>query len=150
MKVRHIISKAASVAVAVVLFAMLWGWIAAAGWAGEQPADQPIEQAAVDPAMQAPPPQVPVQAAPTPETIVRRVVIVRRLNPDGSVTDQAVTEPVAPPATTNAAPAPAPSNSSAPQQPSTSSAPQAPSAAAPPKQSAPNTQSKPVTKSKGS
>lgn len=86
MKVKHLTAKLSALTLTALLFAMLWGWIAATR----------VEDQSATPALQASAPAqlAPVAAAPppTPETVIRRMVVVRTRNADGTVTERVVPE----------------------------------------------------------
>jgi len=79
VKLKNVTAKAGAVALSTTLFAAIWGWIAAGGQS--QPSDRSSDQTSA-----------PVTAQPA----VRRIVVVRRVNPDGTVTRMAVPESALP------------------------------------------------------
>lgn len=94
MKVKHLTAKLSALTLSALLFALLWGWIAST---------RVEDQSATAPALQASAPAqlAPVAAAPppTPETVIRRMVVVRTRNADGTVTERVVPETEYVPAT---------------------------------------------------
>ena len=80
MKTKNAVAKIGAVALSTVAFTTIWGWIATAGSQGNPASNS--EQAFV----------APNAPAPTPETTIRRMVVVRTTNPDGTVTQRIVPE----------------------------------------------------------
>jgi len=85
MKMKHATAKISTLTLSALVFALAWGWIAASR--GQDDAAQEAQAsapAALGPVAAAPPP--------TPETVIRRIVVVRTRNADGTVTEQVVPE----------------------------------------------------------
>jgi hypothetical protein len=80
MKTKNAAAKIGAVALSTMAFTTIWGWIAAAGTQNNAPSTS--EQAVLAP-------DVP---APTPETVIRRMIVVRTTNADGTVTQRIVPE----------------------------------------------------------
>jgi hypothetical protein len=79
MKMKNAAAKVGAVALSTMAFTTIWGWIAAAS--PEKPAAS-TEHAVL----------APDAPAPTPETVIRRMIVVRTTNPDGTVTQRIVPE----------------------------------------------------------
>jgi hypothetical protein len=87
MQLKHATAKFITVTLSTMLFATLWGWIAAARDDAPVSSDDTASSA------------LGLTAAATPETVVRRMMVVRTHNADGTITEQVVPETeYAPPA----------------------------------------------------
>ena len=80
MKIKNAAAKIGAVALSTMAFTTIWGWIAAAGSQGNPASSN--QQAVL----------APDAPAPTPETVTRRMIVVRTTNPDGTVTQRIIPE----------------------------------------------------------